>query len=110
MAEIGFKVPLFFHTSEMLSFHNKTNEYNLYRYRGGADNKAFLYLSEKIVESIEKSQNMSLPALLNSCANLVGIYDLKIRVSNGTVYINPGLKHQERTALIHAIGFSGILK
>lgn len=103
----NINIPVFIRTSEMLSYHLKISDFNLYKYR---DKHAFLKIDNKKQYEIQQKYNTTLSGLFKNIANSIGLNDIYFSIIEDKVYLNKNLKYQEERALIHAIGHSGILE
>jgi len=98
-------VPLFHHSSEMISFYLGINDYNLNEYYS---DESFLEVSKTTVSIIEQKFHRTLSEMLNEVAQNIRLFDVRFTVNEDKININKQLKYQELHALKQAIGFSGI--
>jgi len=98
-------IPLFHHSSEMISFYLGISDYNLNKYQS---NEAFLEIPKSTIQRIEKESNQLLSEILKNVAQSIRLFDIRFDVNQNKIQINKQLKFQELHALKQAIGFSGI--
>lgn len=100
-------LPVFIHSSEMISYHLGIPDYNLYQYRKNTD--CFLDLGELKIKNIERKNSKKIQNLLKEIAGSIRLQDLEFDSLQGKIYLNQSLKYQEYHALIQAIGHSRLI-
>lgn len=103
-----YNLPIFLHSSEMISHHLGIKDYNLYRYR--TDNTNFLQLGADYDYIMNQTGNHDLSEILHDIALSIGLnVDFTVD-SNGNVNITENLKYTELHALIQALGHSKLFQ
>lgn len=107
--EKGYKIPVFYRSSHVISHALDIPDYNLYRYRDDDNKKVFLKIPVKIQHLMEKKYNKSLLTLLKEVITSIKLGYITLKLNKEEIFIENRVNYQEHRALIHAIGHSKIL-
>lgn len=105
--EKGYNIPLYIHSSQMLSAALGIGDFNLYRYRK-SDDSIFLSVPLEVQKKISKKYREDLLELLKKIARSIKLYNIQFIIDGKNIYVKNKINYQEHRLLIHAIGYSGI--
>jgi len=95
-------IPVFLHSSEMISNFLGISDYNLYKFRG--NKKLFLRIPLREQAVIEKQKNKKTKKLIKEAIQELRLKNCKVEINCGNVTLSRILTYIEERGLIHKLG------
>lgn len=96
----GIEVPLFFHSSEVISHYLRIPDYNLSRYR---KENCLLEIPEEEIASIENKKGKNIEQLIRESLNELRI-NTEVNKDGNKFFLQDKLNYKEERGLIHRLG------
>ncbi len=102
LRERNINLPVFLHSSEVISNFLGIPDYNLYRYRGNGE--VFLKIPLKEYLDIEKRKNKTVKSLIEEAVQELELKNCEVKIKKGRITLSRQLSYSEERALIHRLG------
>lgn len=104
LTEIGTKLPLFLHSSQVISYALGIPDYNLYRFRNENKENLFLNIPISKQKEIARRKGREVNLLIEHALEELKIENVKVKIEGRKIYLSRDLKYKEEKALIHRLG------